>query len=144
MVKKCICSEVDILSKMCVGGGKITSVSMHRPSKQTLESDLDLGGIANSYSQEFFKRFKYLSDSRMHWRENPKSVISSGEFDRIQLLTHPFWYSDEPRTMKEIIKDFISGDVVIEKEYSNFSNNFSMLKDVASKEETCIKGRNFR
>ena len=80
----------------------------------------------------------------MNWREDPKTVINSGEFDRIQLLTHPFWYSDEPRTMKEIIKEFISGDVVIEKRYSNFSNNFSMLKDVISKDEICIKKRNFR
>lgn len=142
-IKICINSEAEVLSKLSIGRA-ITSVSMHRPSKQTLESNLNLDGMANSYSQEFFKCFKYLSDSRMNWREDPKTVINSGEFDRIQLLTHPFWYSDEPRTMKEIIKEFISGDVVIEKRYSNFSNNFSMLKDVISKDEICIKKRNFR
>lgn len=129
-IKELIKYEAGILSKMA-GGGAITAVSMHRPSKSTLESDLQIDGMANSYSKKFFTEFKYLSDSRMRWRENAEEIIVSEDYSRIQLLTHPFWYFEEPRPMKDIIADFIyaRGDVA-KYRYEIFDNNFSRLEEV--------------
>lgn len=111
------------------------SISMHRPSKQTLESNLYIEGIANAYSKEYFRNFKYLSDSRMNWREDPIQVIQSKKHNRIQLLTHPFWYFDEPKDMKNIIYDFLYGKENAEYRYKTFSENFSRLGDVLTIEE---------
>lgn len=86
----------------------VDAVSMHRPSKKTLEMNYVFGGISNTYSEEFFSKFKYVSDSRMHWRENIFEIIKSGKYPQIQLLTHPFWYYEQNRSMKEILLEFIN------------------------------------
>lgn len=91
--------EKEILEKML--DIEIQAVSMHRPSKWVLENDLQFDNIINTYSQEFFKNFKYLSDSRMNWREPALKIIEEGSFNRLHILTHPFWYSDEDESMKE-------------------------------------------
>ena len=56
-----IVREAGILADIC--GCPITTVSMHRPSKVTLEADLQIPGMVNSYGQTFFHDFKYLSDA---------------------------------------------------------------------------------
>lgn len=43
---------------------EVSTVSMHRPSRATLDADLQIPGIVNSYGRTFFRDFKYLSDSR--------------------------------------------------------------------------------
>lgn len=121
--------EIKVLEE--ITEGKISSVSMHRPSKKTLRSNLCIPGIANSYGEEFFKNFKYLSDSRMCWREDVKAVIESGEFSRIQLLTHAFWYFDKERPMKDIIEDFIYGrDEIARHRYKVLGDNITDLGDI--------------
>ena len=85
----------------------VSSVSMHRPSKTTLESDLHIPGIVNSYGKTFFKDFKYLSDSRRHWREPVLDVIRSGEYSRLHILTHAFWYHDKEQSLFETVNTFI-------------------------------------
>ena len=69
-VKLCsfIQSEAATLSELL--NIQVDIVSMHRPSKFCLERDLRIPGIINSYSQEFFQGFKYLSDSRRRWSHN--------------------------------------------------------------------------
>ncbi|MDE7247636.1 MAG: hypothetical protein K2N43_07090, partial [Lachnospiraceae bacterium] len=62
-----IAEEAQILG-MAVGH-KVNTVSMHRPSKEILEADLQIPGMINSYGKVFFKDFKYVSDSRRRWRE---------------------------------------------------------------------------
>ena len=62
--------EITILEEFT--GVTIKSVSMHRPSKETLAADYKIrgGNIVNSYGSEFFRDFKYVSDSRRDWRED--------------------------------------------------------------------------
>ena len=98
--------EADILSRIC--GVEITTVSMHRPSKATLEADAQIPGIINSYGKTFFHEFKYLSDSRCHWREPVLDIVRSGEFDRLHILTHAFWYHEESMSISEALREFIS------------------------------------
>lgn len=92
-------NEVEIMSSLLKTN--ISSVSMHIPSKKTLESSYVIkgGNIVNSYSDVFFKDFKYISDSKMNWRENVYDVINSNQYSRIHLLTHPVWYHTENCSM---------------------------------------------
>lgn len=98
--------EADLLAQ-CLGC-PVRSVSMHRPSKETLAADYVVKGgqIVNSYGTEFFQNHKYVSDSRRHWREDVLSIIKSEEYDRLHVLTHPFWYDEKEQTAKETLKSF--------------------------------------
>ncbi len=101
--------EAKVLSEII--GDEISVVSMHRPSKQTLQhsksGELKIDGMINSYDKEFFENFKYVSDSRMRWREDVDSIIKSGEYDKIHILTHPFWYGNENKNIKYTVQDFL-------------------------------------
>lgn len=85
----------------------IDTVSMHRPSKWILENNIQFDNIINSYSKEFLHQFKYLSDSRMHWREDVLGIIESQEYNKLHILTHPFWYAENKGDIKERVSGFI-------------------------------------
>lgn len=86
---------------------RISAVSMHRPSQAVLEGDIEIPGVINSYSALFFTEFKYLSDSRHHWRTQPLPAIMSGEYPRLHILTHPFWYHETEWSIGESLADFV-------------------------------------
>lgn len=85
--------EARLLSRLI--GKPVTKVSMHRPSKSTLKEFWEIPGMVNSYSREFFEGFKYVSDSRCHWREPVFTIIKCNQYPRLHLLTHPNWYDGE-------------------------------------------------
>lgn len=85
----------------------VSTVSMHRPSKATLEADYQIPGIVNSYGTTFFHDFKYLSDSRRRWREPVEEIIRSGKHDRLHILTHAFWYHGEEEDISKAVTAFI-------------------------------------
>lgn len=106
----------------------IKSVSMHRPSKLVLENDIKLNGLINSYSREYFEEFKYLSDSRMFWREDIEETIATQKFKRLHILTHPFWYQDEEKSMRDVLLSFIQQNKYTA--YGNIDSNFRNLSEV--------------
>jgi hypothetical protein len=118
--------EIDIMSQGL--GMEIKTVSMHRPSKWVLEADMQFRNAINSYSKVFFNDFKYLSDSRMLWREDVYKAIESNDFKRLHILTHPFWYDDEEATIDIKLKDFIES----QKHYcyDNLKDNIRELEEV--------------
>lgn len=85
----------------------VSSVSMHRPSRTTLEADYAIPGIVNSYGKTFFRDFKYLSDSRRRWREPVLDIICSRKYDQLHILTHAFWYHDEEEDIAQTVGTFI-------------------------------------
>lgn len=97
--------EAELLGKII--DGQIKTISMHRPSQKTLEANISIPGMVNSYSKEFFQNFKYVSDSRMRWRENINEIVESKEIKLIHILTHPFWYNSKEKEMSEVIDNFI-------------------------------------
>ncbi|MCF0132135.1 MAG: hypothetical protein HUJ71_10385 [Pseudobutyrivibrio sp.] len=111
----------------------VTTVSMHRPSQKALEGDWQFEGVVNSYSKLFFKEFKYLSDSRMRWREDPVEAITSHEYDRIQIVTHPFWYSEDKGEFREKLYDFI--ELAATERYDALCDNIRDFEQVISREE---------
>lgn len=123
--------EAELLSKIC--GVPITTVSMHRPSKATLEADYRIPGMVNSYGQTFFHDFKYLSDSRRHWREPVLDIVRSGEYDRLHILTHAFWYCEREQTIAETVGSFIrSGN---KDRYRQVNENITDLSAILSEKE---------
>ncbi len=86
---------------------QVTVVSMHRPSRKTLESNLKIPGMVNSYGKAFFQGIKYISDSYHRWREDIYEVIESKP-EKVQLLTHAFWYNEENKTRRESFMDYIN------------------------------------
>lgn len=118
-----ILKEVELLGKII--GEPVKVVSMHRPSRQTLESNLEIPGIINSYSNEFFKDFKYVSDSRMRWREDIEKMVTNKEYHRLHILTHSFWYGEEQSELKEILNTFIMD--ASKDRYEILNRNFTNL-----------------
>lgn len=87
-------------------GLPVRCVSMHRPSRASLEADWSVPGIVNSYSKVFFQGFEYVSDSRMNWRKPVLDIIRSGECPRLHILTHPFWYGEAESSLEESLERF--------------------------------------
>lgn len=115
--------ELDILSEIIQDD--VTVFSYHRPTQAILEADVKVESAVNSYGNVFFRQFKYLSDSRMHWREPAADIIREGLYSHLHLLTHPFWYQDEEREMKNILERFIKGACV--ERYRDLEDNFTDL-----------------
>lgn len=66
-------------------------------------------GVIDAYSDEFFVKRKYLSDSAQNWREGCfcKHIEN---FEQLQILTHPMWWSEDGKHRDEIMKSFINGE----------------------------------
>ncbi len=103
--------ELEVLEEYL--GRTIDTVSMHRPSKKTLDENYKIrnGETINSYSTEFFKGFKYISDSRKNWggegKEDLFEIIENGTYHRLHILTHPIWYDVEEISLRSSLERFI-------------------------------------
>ena len=95
--------------------------------------DYDLGIIVNSYSRDFFERFKYVSDSRRRWRENVDEIISCGLYNKLHILTHAFWYNKTEATLEATIKNFIAKAGL--ERYEILESNISDLQSILKKDD---------
>lgn len=123
--------ELDILSRVLEE--KIDVVSMHRPSKDFLEMDLEIPNVINSYQKKFFNDFKYVSDSRMNWRENVEEIIESEKYSQLHILTHPFWYSEKIESMEEKLEQFLK--LATKERYESLKENIRDFEQIISKEK---------
>ena len=123
--------ELDILSEIL--GKKVIDFSYHRPTKEILDADISITGVVNAYGTRFFKEFKYLSDSRMHWRESVDTIIQSAVFPRLQILTHPFWYHKEELDIRGVLWNFINNACI--DRYQNIDENMRDLSKIIKSEE---------
>lgn len=125
--------EAALLEK-CLGC-EVTSVSMHRPSAATLDADYRIrdGRLVNSYGREFFHNHKYVSDSRRNWREDVLGIVESGAYDRLHVLTHPFWYDEEEQSAKEELKWFCGSRVDVC--YSDMKDNVRDIEEFLRRDE---------
>ncbi len=111
----------------------INVVSMHRPSKLVLSQNIEIPNMINSYGEEFIKGFKYVSDSRMNWREDVEQIIKSGKHNKLHILTHAFWYQEKEMETKDILGKFVS-DAKNER-YISISENIKNVEDFLHKED---------
>lgn len=125
--------ELNIMSEIL--DTEVTNFSYHRPSKAILDADICLQGTTNVYGTRFFKEFKYLSDSRMHWREPVEEIVKSGKFPFMQILLHPFWYHEKEMNIREIIENFVSNACA--ERYQDLDENMTALSEIVKCEEVC-------
>lgn len=103
-IRERIKMEMRILSEMF--GFEIDTFSIHRPSKDVLRENIKLPGIFNAYQDEFFTfgedidentpvDVKYFSDANHIWRYGYPSAESFKGHDKIQILVHPFGWTEE-------------------------------------------------
>lgn len=130
-LKEYIYKEADMLSKAI--NIRVDVVSMHRPSKEFLSADMSFVGLINSYNGTYFRRMKYLSDSRRYWRENVDEIIEKDTYQRLHILTHPFWYGEREMDLKGTLKEAILGASL--DYYDNLNDNFRNLNKEIEKAE---------
>lgn len=111
----------------------VEAVSMHRPSKWILENNIQFRSLINTYGAEFFITFKYLSDSRMQWREDVIGIINSERYDKLHILTHPFWYAHDNGNIKSRIKGYINS--AKKERYYQLKENITKLEEILDFEE---------
>ncbi len=126
-----IIQEARLLSEII--NSEIRVVSMHRPSEKTLSSNYKIPGMVNSYGKNFFEEFKYLSDSRMRWREPVEDIIKEKRFNKLHILTHSFWYEYKSENMRSKIMNFLSEAGV--DRYDTMHDNFTDLQDIVKRRE---------
>lgn len=131
-----IIQEGNILSDIL--GERITTVSMHRPSKSILDADIEIPGYVNSYGKTFFRDFKYVSDSRRRWREPVEEYIENETYDRLHILTHAFWYNEEEKSLTDTIKSYLQRGSI--DRYDVFNDNFTSLDEIVKRDDFAIKG----
>jgi len=127
----CVEKEIKIMSDMF--NFDISTVSMHRPSKASLETDFVFKNAVNTYSKEFFKDFKYLSDSRYKWHEPVLDIINNSIFNKLQIVTHPIWYSTDTKSGSEIIRNFVNN--ANPDRYNQLKDNFTKLNEFMAEED---------
>jgi hypothetical protein len=93
-------------------GVPVKVLSFHNPD--TIEggppSDDALGGMINASSHSLRRRFTYVSDSNGYWRYRAlPEVLRERSDSRLQVLTHPEWWTPEPLSPRERVTRCIDG-----------------------------------
>ena len=91
-------------------GAPVNALSWHMPDPRFVGTRLDFLeklGIINSYDPEYIGEYKYISDSNMNWRDDPYAYMNTAVFPKLQILTHPVWYSETAMPKEDIIRSHI-------------------------------------
>ena len=94
-------SEASLLEAFL--GERPVAFSFHNPSTFHLSCEAEnYAGMVNCYSRRFKKKVAYCSDSNGYWRfQRLYDVLARGEETKLQVLTHPGWWQDEPMPPRE-------------------------------------------
>ena len=91
-------------------------VAWHNPDPDFMRADIR--GAVNVMSEPFFDPDHYRSDSNQNWRHGcPHEQLARGEFEWLQLLTHPAIWAFEGATMRESMDSFLEADRAARLEY---------------------------
>lgn len=103
-VRDGIRDQLRIMSEMV--GFPIDTYSLHRPTKEVYYYKIRIDGTYNAYGPEFFTyaenvkentalNVKYLSDSKHRWNYGYPDYETFMKYPKIQLLLHPFSWTEE-------------------------------------------------
>jgi hypothetical protein len=91
-------------------------IAWHNPDPEFMRAEIP--GAVNVMSEAFFEPEHYRSDSNQHWRHGcPHDQLAGGEFEWLQLLTHPEIWAYEGATMRESMESFLDADRAARLEY---------------------------
>jgi hypothetical protein len=84
-------------------------VAWHNPEPEYMSAPID--GALNVMASPWFEPARYRSDSNARWRGGcPHEALAAGEFEWLQLLTHPEIWVYEGKTMRETMESFLAAD----------------------------------
>ena len=84
-------------------------VAWHNPDPPYMSEPVD--GADNVMSPRFFSREHYRSDSNHHWRSGcPHEALARGDFEWLQLLTHPEIWVYEGQSMRETMESMLDAE----------------------------------
>jgi hypothetical protein len=85
-------------------------VAWHNPDPDYMGEPLG-DGLANVMEPRFFSPESYRSDSNQHWRSGcPHEALAWGEFEWLQLLTHPEIWVYPGATMGETMRAMLDAE----------------------------------
>jgi hypothetical protein len=84
-------------------------VSWHNPDPDYMQADVP--AAVNVMGPRFFDPRHYRSDSNQHWRHGcPHDELERGDFEWLQLLTHPEIWAFAGATMRETMESMLDAD----------------------------------
>jgi hypothetical protein len=84
-------------------------VAWHNPDPEYMRASIE--GAVNVMEPPFFDPDRYRSDSNQHWRHGcPHEALADGEFEWLQLLTHPEIWAFDGATMRESMESMLDAD----------------------------------
>jgi hypothetical protein len=84
-------------------------VAWHNPDPRYMSEEIDVA--ANVMSPPFFSREHYRSDSNQSWRSGcPHEALARGDFEWLQLLTHPEIWVYEGSSMRETMESMLAAE----------------------------------
>jgi hypothetical protein len=84
-------------------------VAWHNPEPEYMTAPID--GAVNVMAAPWFDPEHYRSDSNQRWRRGcPHDQLARGEFEWLQLLTHPEIWAFDGATMGETMRSFLDAD----------------------------------
>jgi hypothetical protein len=87
----------------------IPVVAWHNPDPEYMRAPID--GVVNVMEALYFDPDHYRSDSNQHWRNGcPHEQLARGDFEWLQLLTHPEVWAFDGTTMRESMESFLDSD----------------------------------
>lgn len=121
--------------------------SFHNPTSELSRfNNEQYSGLLNCYASQFFKEIKYCSDSNGYWRfESIFDVLSDEDTKKVQVLTHPEWWSElqgKPRErliralVSDAIKHVVRYDAALDfygrENQSKYKSAIANLNDTSS------------
>jgi hypothetical protein len=84
-------------------------VAWHNPDPPYMSDPID--DAQNVMSPPFFSRDHYRSDSNQHWRSGcPHEALARGDFEWLQLLTHPEIWVYEGSSMRATMESMLTAE----------------------------------
>ena len=84
-------------------------LAWHNPDPGFVNDPIE--GLVNVMSTPWFDPAHYRSDSNQHWRSgDPAEALAAGEFDWLQLLTHPEIWAFGGATMRETMETMLEAE----------------------------------
>jgi hypothetical protein len=92
-------------------GGPVEAFSFHNPGAATAAfAETTYAGMVNAYAPLLTREADYCSDSNGYWRHRPLAeVLRDDTVRRLQVLTHPEWWTEEPLPPRERIIRCVRG-----------------------------------
>lgn len=117
---KTIAKEINILEQHY--DTTINVISAHDPDVNSKSPIILPARVVNAYSDKYVVQRKYLSDSVQYWREGCFCQHYRNN-KKMQILTHPVWWSDDNKSRNDIMKELVGGDL------DNYKNEVKYLSE---------------